>query len=160
VKGRGGSMGREEQIEQQDEDVAGYERGRDEEDLKTTDSKNGRSEYITDGIAAKQIGYGSNKKTRHMMPSGHKAFLVHNVHDMDMLLMHNQTYAAEYVFLEPTTTNPTKLIQPAESPTPCQQERESRSSPRLRPSVSRSPTQRPRLQLSHRCAVHDDEVRR
>lgn len=30
-----------------------------------------------------------------MMPSGHKAFLVHNVHDVDMLLMHNRTYAAE-----------------------------------------------------------------
>ena len=32
-----------------------------------------------------------------MMPSGHKAFLVHNARDMDMLLMHNQTYAAECV---------------------------------------------------------------
>lgn len=28
--------------------------------------------------ALRQIGYGSNKKTRHLMPSGHKAFLVHN----------------------------------------------------------------------------------
>ena len=44
-----------------------------------------------------QIGYGSNKKTRHMMPSGHKAFLVHNTNDVDLLLMHNKTYAAEYV---------------------------------------------------------------
>ncbi|KAL9088820.1 MAG: hypothetical protein Q9159_002856 [Coniocarpon cinnabarinum] len=44
---------------------------------------------------AADIGYGSNKKTRHMMPSGHKAFLVHNVHDLDMLLMHNRTFAAE-----------------------------------------------------------------
>lgn len=43
-----------------------------------------------------QIGYGSNKKTRHMMPSGHKAFLVQNTSDVDMLLMHNKTYAAEY----------------------------------------------------------------
>jgi hypothetical protein len=46
-----------------------------------------------------QIGYGSNKKTRHLMPSGHKAFLVHNVSDVDVLLMHNRTYAAEYVLL-------------------------------------------------------------
>lgn len=45
-----------------------------------------------------QIGYGSNKKTRHMMPSGHKAFLVHNVNDVELLLMHNMTFAAEYVF--------------------------------------------------------------
>jgi large subunit ribosomal protein L32e len=38
-----------------------------------------------------------------MMPSGHKAFLVHNIRDVDLLLMHNQTFAAEYVFqqLEP-----------------------------------------------------------
>ena len=43
----------------------------------------------------KQIGYGSNKKTRHMMPSGHKAFLVNNTRELDLLLMHNKTYAAE-----------------------------------------------------------------
>ena len=42
-----------------------------------------------------QIGYGNNKKTRHMMPSGHKAFLVNNTRDLDLLLMHNKTYAAE-----------------------------------------------------------------
>ncbi|MCJ1357225.1 MAG: 60S ribosomal protein L32 [Icmadophila ericetorum] len=41
------------------------------------------------------IGFGSNKKTRHLMPSGHKAFLVHNSRDVDLLLMHNKTYAAE-----------------------------------------------------------------
>ena len=32
------------------------------------------------------------------MPSGHKAFLVHNPADVDLLLMHNKTFAAEYVF--------------------------------------------------------------
>lgn len=31
-----------------------------------------------------------------MMPSGHKAFLVHNTGDVDLLLMHNKTFAAEY----------------------------------------------------------------
>ncbi|KAH8178690.1 ribosomal protein l32 domain-containing protein [Sarocladium implicatum] len=46
-------------------------------------------------IAMPSIGYGSNKKTRHMMPSGHKAFLVSNVKDLELLLMHNRTYAAE-----------------------------------------------------------------
>ncbi|KAF2859129.1 60S ribosomal protein L32-A [Piedraia hortae CBS 480.64] len=45
--------------------------------------------------AMPKIGYGSNKKTRHMMPSGHKAFLVRNLADLELLLMHNQTYAAE-----------------------------------------------------------------
>lgn len=32
-----------------------------------------------------------------MTPSGHKAFLVSNVKDVELLLMHNKTYAAEYV---------------------------------------------------------------
>lgn len=32
-----------------------------------------------------------------MMPSGHKAFLVQNPKDVELLLMHNRTYAAEYV---------------------------------------------------------------
>ena len=40
------------------------------------------------------IGYGSNKKTRHMLPSGHKAFLVKNAKDLDVLMMHTKTYAA------------------------------------------------------------------
>lgn len=30
-----------------------------------------------------------------MMPSGHKAFLVHNMQDVELLLMHNKTFAAE-----------------------------------------------------------------
>jgi len=29
-----------------------------------------------------KIGYGSNKKTRHMIPSGHKVMLVHNVKEV------------------------------------------------------------------------------
>lgn len=33
-----------------------------------------------------------------MMPSGHKAFLVNNPKDVELLLMHNRTYAAEYVY--------------------------------------------------------------
>ena len=42
-----------------------------------------------------KIGYGSNKKTRHLMPSGFKKFLVSNVRELELLLMHNKTYAAE-----------------------------------------------------------------
>ncbi|KAM0283383.1 hypothetical protein ACHAQH_002506 [Verticillium albo-atrum] len=45
--------------------------------------------------AMPSIGYGSNKKTKYMMPSGHKAFLVNNVSDVELLLMHNRTFAAE-----------------------------------------------------------------
>jgi len=33
-----------------------------------------------------------------MIPSGHRAFLVSNVKDVELLLMHNRTHAAEYVF--------------------------------------------------------------
>lgn len=56
-----------------------------------------RSEKYLLIFCALQIGFGSNRKTRHLMPSGHKAFLVHNTRDVDLLLMHNKTYAAEYV---------------------------------------------------------------
>ena len=46
-------------------------------------------------ISMPKIGYRTNKKTRYMMPSGHKAFLVNNVKDVELLLMHNRSYAAE-----------------------------------------------------------------
>lgn len=35
-------------------------------------------------------GYGSNKKTRHMLPSGFYKFLVHNVKDLELLMMQNR----------------------------------------------------------------------
>jgi large subunit ribosomal protein L32e len=41
------------------------------------------------------VGYGSNKKTRHMLPNGFYKFLVHNPAEVDMLLMQNRTYCAE-----------------------------------------------------------------
>merc|ERR1711992_50325 len=41
------------------------------------------------------IGYGSNKKTRHMCPDGLKKFLVHNVSELEVLLMQNKTFSAE-----------------------------------------------------------------
>ncbi|OCK78388.1 ribosomal protein L32e, partial [Lepidopterella palustris CBS 459.81] len=45
--------------------------------------------------AMPKIGYGSDRKTRHMMPSGHKAFLVSNTRDIDLLIMYPNTWAAE-----------------------------------------------------------------
>ncbi|GAW03704.1 60s ribosomal protein l32 [Lentinula edodes] len=42
-----------------------------------------------------KIGYGSNQKTRHLLPNGLKKFLVSNVRELDLLLMHNKSYAAE-----------------------------------------------------------------
>ncbi|XP_060019942.1 large ribosomal subunit protein eL32-like [Lagenorhynchus albirostris] len=45
------------------------------------------------------IGYGSNKKTKHMLPSGFAQFLVqflvHNVKELEVLLMCNKSYCAE-----------------------------------------------------------------
>merc|ERR1712142_833726 len=41
------------------------------------------------------IGYGSNAKTRHMMPDGFRKFVVHNVKDVDLLMMMKGSYAAE-----------------------------------------------------------------
>merc|ERR1711929_19470 len=41
------------------------------------------------------IGYGSNAKTKHICPNGFKKFLVHNVSDLEVLLMQNRVYAAE-----------------------------------------------------------------
>ncbi|XP_011621695.1 60S ribosomal protein L32-1-like [Amborella trichopoda] len=41
------------------------------------------------------IGYGSNKKTRHYLPNGFKKFVVHNANELDLLLMHNKTFCAK-----------------------------------------------------------------
>merc|ERR1711973_1059922 len=41
------------------------------------------------------IGYGSNAKTSHMMPDGFRKFVVHNVKDVELLLMLKGTHAAE-----------------------------------------------------------------
>ncbi|KAK1338583.1 hypothetical protein QTO34_019237 [Cnephaeus nilssonii] len=41
------------------------------------------------------IGYGSNKKTKRMLPSGFRKFLVHNIKELEVLLMCNKSYCAE-----------------------------------------------------------------
>nr|XP_035957771.1 60S ribosomal protein L32-like [Halichoerus grypus] len=41
------------------------------------------------------IGYGSNKRTKHMLPSGFRKFLVHNVKELEVLLRCNKSYCAE-----------------------------------------------------------------
>ncbi|TYJ13275.1 hypothetical protein E1A91_A10G041300v1 [Gossypium mustelinum] len=37
------------------------------------------------------IGYGSDKKTRHYLPNGFKKFVLHNVGGLELLMMHNRT---------------------------------------------------------------------
>ncbi|XP_072900659.1 large ribosomal subunit protein eL32-like [Hemitrygon akajei] len=46
-------------------------------------------------ILMPNISYGSNKKTKHMLPSGFKKFLLHNVKELEALMMSNKTYCAE-----------------------------------------------------------------
>ncbi|XP_053463849.1 60S ribosomal protein L32-like [Nycticebus coucang] len=46
-------------------------------------------------ILMPNIGYGSNKKIRHMLPgSDFRKFLVHNVKELEVLLMCNKSYSA------------------------------------------------------------------
>ena len=41
------------------------------------------------------IGYGSAKATKHVCPDGFKKVLVHNVRELEVLLMQNRTFSAE-----------------------------------------------------------------
>ena len=40
-------------------------------------------------------GYGSDKRTKHVLPNGLLKFVVHNVGELDLLMMHNRRYCAE-----------------------------------------------------------------
>lgn len=46
-------------------------------------------------IGMPNIGFGSNKKTKHILPNGFQKFIVSSVKDLDLLLMHNRTFCAE-----------------------------------------------------------------
>ena len=41
------------------------------------------------------IGYGSNKKTKFLLPNGFKKFLIRNENDIELLLMNNRTFCGE-----------------------------------------------------------------
>ena len=45
-------------------------------------------------IPMPSIGYGSDKQTRNIHPHGFKSVVVNNVAELEMLMMHNRTYAA------------------------------------------------------------------
>jgi len=45
-------------------------------------------------IPMPSIGYGSDKRTRNVHPNGFKSVVVSNVAELEMLMMHNRTYAA------------------------------------------------------------------
>ncbi|CAI4225779.1 unnamed protein product [Auanema sp. JU1783] len=45
--------------------------------------------------AMPNVGYGSDKRTRFVLPSGFKKVVIRNVKDLDMLLMQSYKYAGE-----------------------------------------------------------------
>ncbi|XP_053451524.1 60S ribosomal protein L32-like [Nycticebus coucang] len=46
-------------------------------------------------ILMANIGYRCNKKTKHRLPRGFQKFLVHNIKELEVLLMCNKSYCAE-----------------------------------------------------------------
>ena len=54
-----------------------------------------------------KIGYGSNNKTRHLLANYKKKFVIHNVQELDLLLMNRDKYCAEIA----ATTGAVKRIQ-------------------------------------------------
>lgn len=46
-------------------------------------------------IPMPNIGYGSDKRTKHIMPCGFRKFLVQNAKDLEIIMMHNTMFAAE-----------------------------------------------------------------
>eukprot|EP00887_Chlorella_sp_A99_P006842 scaffold2.g6842.t1 len=54
-----------------------------------------RRKFKGNGVPMPNIGYGTNKKTRHVLPNGFLKFVVSNVKDLELLLLHNRKYAAE-----------------------------------------------------------------
>ncbi len=42
-----------------------------------------------------RIGYGSNTKTRDILPNGFRKFVVSNVKDLELLMMQNRKYCGE-----------------------------------------------------------------
>jgi large subunit ribosomal protein L32e len=46
-------------------------------------------------IKMPNVGYGTNKKDRHVLPNGFLKVVVNNVAELDLLMMHNRKYCAE-----------------------------------------------------------------
>ncbi|XP_040203707.1 60S ribosomal protein L32-like [Rana temporaria] len=46
-------------------------------------------------ILIPNIGYSSNKKTKHILPTGFKKFLVHDIKELEVLMMSNKSFCAE-----------------------------------------------------------------
>ncbi|KAF8388774.1 hypothetical protein HHK36_025454 [Tetracentron sinense] len=47
------------------------------------------------GFAIGMLGSYQNKKTRPYLPNGFKKFVVHNIKELEILMMHNRNYCTE-----------------------------------------------------------------
>ncbi|GMM39211.1 hypothetical protein FOG51_03587 [Hanseniaspora uvarum] len=65
-------------------------------------------------ISEPTIGYGSNKKTKFLAPSGHKTLLIANLKDLELLTMHTKTYAAEIAH-NVSSKNRVEIVEKAKS---------------------------------------------
>ncbi|KDD75220.1 ribosomal protein L32 [Helicosporidium sp. ATCC 50920] len=54
-----------------------------------------RRQFNGCGVTLPSIGFGTEKKLRHVLPNGFLKFRIFNVRELEMLLMHNRKYAAE-----------------------------------------------------------------
>lgn len=46
-------------------------------------------------MSCPKIGFGSNNKTKHLLPNYKKKFVVNNPEELELLLMNNEKYCAE-----------------------------------------------------------------
>merc|ERR1711862_492854 len=58
--------------------------------VSTTESGKFKGMYLMPNI-----GYGSAKNTRHMLPTGFRKVVVHNVKELEVLMMQNKKFCAE-----------------------------------------------------------------